>query len=188
MISRSAFTGVEADACANPQMISHAPFRATEGALTTLILILSPFRHSRPLPRGACPPKADHSGLRAGTHPLTSSLSSSRDDRPSRPRCGRPKWGAHTSLPIHERTRLTPIPPPHNPQPNMDHPPLAELPQVDQKPNALDTSPGFPDSPVGPVREPPRPRQNTTPSRIREKRWSKYQRLLHSKRAETVNS
>ena len=68
MISRSAFTGVEADACANPQMISHAPFRTTEGALAYLILILSPspFRHSRPLPRGACPPKADHSGLRAG--------------------------------------------------------------------------------------------------------------------------
>ena len=99
MISRSAFTGVEADACANPQMISHAPFRAAEGALTTLILTLSPspFRHSRPLPRGACPPKADHSGLRAGIHPLTSSLSSSRDDRPVALGVGAPN-GAPTPL------------------------------------------------------------------------------------------
>ena len=144
MISRSAFTGVEADACANPQMISRAPFRAAEGALATLILTLSPFRHSRPLPRGACPPKADHSGLRAGIHPLTSSLSSSRDDRPVALGVGAPKWGAHTSLPIHERTRLLAHTPTPQPQPNMEHPPLAEPPQVDQKPNPLDTSPGFP--------------------------------------------
>ena len=68
MISRSALLGVEADACANPQMmISRTPFRAAEGALANLILILSPFRHS---------------GLRAGIHPFNSSLSSSRDDRP----------------------------------------------------------------------------------------------------------
>ena len=84
MISRSAFTGVEADACANPQMISHAPFRAADGALAR------PHPHPFPIPLppfpsppwGACPPKADHSGIRAGIHPLTSSLSSSRDDRP----------------------------------------------------------------------------------------------------------
>ena len=45
MISRSALLGVEADACANPQMISHAPAldavaRPAEGALATLILTL----------------------------------------------------------------------------------------------------------------------------------------------------
>ena len=99
MISRSAFTGVEADACANPQMISHAPFRTTEGALAYLILILSPspFRHSRPLPRGACPPKADHSGLRAGVHPFNISLSSSRDDGPVALGVGAPN-GAPTPL------------------------------------------------------------------------------------------
>ena len=84
MISRSALLGVEANACPNPQMISHAAARTTKGALANLILTLSPspFRHSPPLPRGACPPKADHSGLRAGIHPFTSSLSSSRDDGP----------------------------------------------------------------------------------------------------------
>ena len=84
MNSRSASLGVEADACADLQMISHAAARATEGALANLILTLSPspFRRSRPLPRGACPQKADHSGLRAGIHPFNSSLSSSRDDRP----------------------------------------------------------------------------------------------------------
>ena len=43
MISRSALLGVEADACANPQMISHAPAldavaRPAEGALATLII------------------------------------------------------------------------------------------------------------------------------------------------------
>ena len=84
MIPRPALIGAEADACADLQMISHAAARATEGALANLILTLSPspFRRSRPLPRGACPQKADHSGLRAGIHPFNSSLSSSRDDRP----------------------------------------------------------------------------------------------------------
>ena len=99
MTARSALLGVEADACTNPQMISHASFRAAEGALATLILTLSPspFHHSRPLPRGACPPKADHSGLRAGIHPLTSSLSTSRDDRPVALGVGAPN-GAPTPL------------------------------------------------------------------------------------------
>ena len=51
MISRSALTGVEADACAYPQMISRAPAldaaaRTAEGALATIILTLSHFRHS----------------------------------------------------------------------------------------------------------------------------------------------
>ena len=104
MISRSALLGVEADACANPQMISHAPAldaaaRATEGALANLILTLSPspFRHSRPLPRGACPPKADHSGLRARVHPFNISLSSSRVDWPVALGVGAPN-GAPTPL------------------------------------------------------------------------------------------
>ena len=68
MNSRSAFIGVEADACANPQMISrtatldadadacgiapqmisHVPSRAAEGALATLILTLSNSGHSGP--------------------------------------------------------------------------------------------------------------------------------------------
>ena len=82
MISRSALLGVEADACANPQMISRTPFRAAEGALANLILILSPFRHS---------------GLRAGIHPFNSSLSSSRDDRPVALGVGAPN-GAPTPL------------------------------------------------------------------------------------------
>ena len=84
MISRTATLDAEADACANPQMISHVPSQAAEGALANLILTLSPspFRHSPPLHRGACPPKADHSGLRAGVHPFNISLSSSRVDRP----------------------------------------------------------------------------------------------------------
>ena len=51
MISRSALTGVEADARAYPQMISRAPAldaaaRTAEGALATIILTLSHFRHS----------------------------------------------------------------------------------------------------------------------------------------------
>ena len=82
MISRSALLGVEADACATPQMISRTPFRAAEGALANLILILSPFRHS---------------GLRAGIHPFNSSLSSSRDDRPVALGVGAPN-GAPTPL------------------------------------------------------------------------------------------
>ena len=82
MISRSALLGVEADACASPQMISRTPFRAAEGALANLILILSPFRHS---------------GLRAGIHPFNSSLSSSRDDRPVALGVGAPN-GAPTPL------------------------------------------------------------------------------------------
>ena len=82
MISRSALLGVEADACANPQMISRTPFRAAEGALANLILILTPFRHS---------------GLRAGIHPFNSSLSSSRDDRPVALGVGAPN-GAPTPL------------------------------------------------------------------------------------------
>ena len=105
MISRPALIGAEADACGiAPRMISHAPAldaaaRATKGALANLILTLSPspFRHFRPLPRGACSPKADHSGLRAGIHPLTSSLSSSRDDRPVALGVGAPN-GAPTPL------------------------------------------------------------------------------------------
>ena len=38
MTARSALIGVEAAACANPQMISHVPSRAAEGALAALIL------------------------------------------------------------------------------------------------------------------------------------------------------
>ena len=83
MISRSASLGVEADACANPQMISRTPFRAAEGALANLILILSPFRHS---------------GLRAGIHPFNSSLSSSRDDRPVALGVGAPNGAPTPSL------------------------------------------------------------------------------------------
>ena len=105
MISRSALIGVEADACSiAPQMISQAPAldaaaQVTEGALANLILTLSPslFRQSLPLPRGACPPKADHSGLRAGVHPFNISLSSSRDDGPVALGVGAPN-GAPTPL------------------------------------------------------------------------------------------
>ena len=100
MISRSALIGVEADACGiAPRMISHVPSQAAEGALANLILTLSPspFRHSPPLHRGACPPKADHSGLRAGVHPFNISLSSSRVDRPVALGVGAPN-GAPTPL------------------------------------------------------------------------------------------
>ena len=99
MISRTATLDAEADACANPQMISLVPSQAAEGALANLILTLSPppFRHSPPLHRGAYPPKADHSGLRAGVHPFNSSLSSSRDDRPVALGVGAPN-GAPTPL------------------------------------------------------------------------------------------
>ena len=100
MISRSSLIGVEADACGiAPRMISHVPSQAAEGALANLILTLSPspFRHSPPLHRGACPPKADHSGLRAGVHPFNISLSSSRVDRPVALGVGAPN-GAPTPL------------------------------------------------------------------------------------------
>ena len=102
MIPRPALLGAEADACANPQMISQAPAldaadQATEGALANLILSPSPSAIPVPLPRGACPPKADHSGLRAGIHPFTSSLSSSRDDWPVALGVGAPN-GAPTPL------------------------------------------------------------------------------------------
>ena len=104
MISRTATLDAEADACANPQMISHAPAldaaaRATERALANLILTLSPppFRHSLPLPGRACPPKPDHSGLRAGVHPFNISLSSSRVDWPVALGVGAPN-GAPTPL------------------------------------------------------------------------------------------
>ena len=100
MISRSALIGVEADACGiAPRMISHVPSQAAEGALANLILTLSPspFRHSPPLHRGACPPKAEHSGLRARIHPFNISLSSSRDDGPIALGVGAPN-GAPTPL------------------------------------------------------------------------------------------
>ena len=100
MISRSALIGVEADACGiAPRMILHVPSQAAEGALANLILTLSPspFRHSPPLHRGACPPKPDHSGIRAGIHPFNISLSSSRVDRPVALGVGAPN-GAPTPL------------------------------------------------------------------------------------------
>ena len=100
MIPRTATLDAEADACGiAPRMISHVPSQAAEGALANLILTLSPspFRHSPPLHRGACPPKADHSGLRAGVHPFNISLSSSRVDRPVALGVGAPN-GAPTPL------------------------------------------------------------------------------------------
>ncbi len=100
MISRFTLLGVEADACGiAPRMIPHVLSQAPEGAPANLILTLSPspFRHSPPFHRGACPPKRDHSGIRAGIHPFNISLSSSRVDRPVALGVGAPN-GAPTPL------------------------------------------------------------------------------------------